>query len=543
MAISPFSFARDTITFVNKKPFYLFLLIGLLTSCKSGVFPLEFKAYSYDETPSQTFKKSSGDIYYRNDDVKTLTLPSIDGVNIKTGITSYSSLNDVSLGFDENNYSLFSNDIDNPNAVVEQNLLVVPVYFTDSGVASSDELKVQKKILLENAFFGDESYTTYQSVASYYNKSSYGHLKVKGEVLDWVSIPQSSSEAYLEGKNSPENYSDKIAKMVVDGLDEDIFNKYSVNHEGVLDSLYLVYDYPYQNDKKNNEDSLFWAYTYHCKTSPKVSNYSWSSFNFVGEKALTEHIVDATTYIHETGHLFGLLDYYNKGSMSNYQPMGFMDMMDYNLGDHSPLSKYLLNWTSPYVLNMGEHENGTITLKPFSQTGDFILVPKGDYNGTAYDRYLLISFFATTGLNDLSEFPSYEYLDEKGNKQIFTYPNKYGVLVYEVNAKLGYYKSGEIRSFTPTCFVGETPASGDYVINFYYDNELNRGDDKPFYHLLESSGQNSFAEGKCASNDTLFKYNSTFGVNTFKDLASEFGVTFKVSKVSVSEAKITFTKI
>ena len=222
--------------------------------------------------------------------------------------------------------------------------------------------------------------------------------------------------------------------------------------------------------------------------------------------------------------------------------MGFMDMMDYNLGDHSPLSKYLLNWTSPYILNMGNSSSGSITIKPFSSSGDFILVPRSDYNGTAYDRYLLISFFTPKGLNDLSSFPSYEYIDESGNKRVFTYPNKYGVLVYEVNAKLGYYKSGPIRNFTPTCFVGETPASGDYVINFYYDNEINNSNDKPLYHLLESSGQNTFIQGKCASNETLFKYGSTFGVTTFQDLASEFGVTFKVSKVTVDEATITFTK-
>ena len=528
---------------MNKKVYSLLFLVCVLASCKSSALPLEYQPYSYKEETKQTFKEEKGDIYYRNDKVQTLNISEIEGVNIKTGITSFSSLNDVSLAFDSNNYSLSSNDINNPNKYIEQNLLVVPVFFTDSSVSTSDELKSQKKTLLENAFFGQESYTTYQSVASYYNKSSYGHLRIKGEVLDWVGIDQTSAEAYAEGKNSPENYSDKIAKMVVEGLPEEVFNKYSTNNDGVLDSLYLVYDYPYQNNKKNSEDSLFWAYTYHCKTSSKVSNYSWSSFDFVGEKALQTHKVDATTFIHETGHLFGLLDYYNKGSLSSYQPMGFMDMMDYNLGDHSPLSKYLLNWTSPYVLDMGDRSSGKITIHSFSQTGEFILVPKSDYNGTAYDRYLLISFFTPDGLNDLSDFPSYEYNDDDGNKRVFTYPDKYGVLVYEVNAKLGYYKSTAIRSFTPSYFVGETPATGDYVLNFYYDNEINKSDDKPFYHLLESSGNNSFIEGKCASNATLFKYGSTFGLNTFKELATEFGVTFKVSKVSVNEAQITFDKI
>ena len=223
--------------------------------------------------------------------------------------------------------------------------------------------------------------------------------------------------------------------------------------------------------------------------------------------------------------------------------MGFMDMMDYNLGDHSPLSKYLLNWTSPYILNMSNKNSGSITLKPFSETGEFILIPRSDYNGTPYDRYLLISFFAPKGLNDLSEFPSYEYIDANGDKRVFTYPHKYGVLVYEVNAQLGYFESKTIRNFTPTCYINQTPKAGDYVINFYYDNEINRSDDKPFYHLLESSGQNSFLEGKSATNNTLFKFGSTFGETTFKDLATEFGVTFKISGLTLNEARITFTKI
>lgn len=526
-----------------KKALPSFLLVFLLTGCSNLTLPLEFVEYQNDYEIKSTFVEQKGAIYYRQKDINELAIEKIDGVNIKTNKYSFKELNDISTGFDSKSYSLKSNDIDNPNSYIEQNILVAPVYFTNSSVANNVELQKEKKVLLENAFFGDEKMTNYQSVASYYNRSSYGHLKIKGEVLDWMSINQSSSQAYSEGASSPENYSDKIAKMVVENLSEEMFNKYSTNIDGVLDALYIIYDYPYQNDKKNNQDSLFWAYTYHCKSTDKVSAYSWSSFDFVGEKAIKNHRVDATTFIHETGHLFGLVDYYNKGSFSYYQPLGFMDMMDYNLGDHSPLSKYLLNWTTPYVLDMGSNNSGEITINDFSSSGDFILIPKGDYNGTPYDRYLLISFFSPKGLNDLSNFPSYEYIDKSGEKGIFSYPDKYGVLVYEVNAKLGYYKSGPIRSYSPVCFIDETPSKGDYVINFYYDNELSNSNDKPFYHLLESSGENTFITGKSASNNTLFKLGATFGVDTFIDLANEFKVTFRVSQITTEKAKITFTKI
>ena len=530
---------------MKRKIFSLLYLTVILTACQNASHPLIHEPFTDEMNPLTTFKSEQGDIYYKKDNITPLVVEPIEGVNIKTGINQFKEINDVNIAFNTNSYVLSSNDINNPNNYIEQNLLVAPVYFTDSSVASNDELKSKKKILLQNAFFGDEKVTNYQSVASYYNRSSYGHLKIKGEVLDWISIPQSSAEVYVEGKSSPENYSDKVARMIVDQLSEDVFKKYSKNHEDIIDSLYIVYDYPYQTNKKNNEDSIFWAYTYHCKNisgTRKISQYAWSSFDFVGNKAINTNRVDATTFIHETGHLLGLLDYYNKSGSSSYQPLGFMDMMDYNLGDHSPLSKYLLNWVSPYILDLSKVSSGDITINDFSKSGDFILIPNKNYNGTAYDRYLLISMFTPKGLNDLTDFPSYEYVDKNGEKNIFTYPNKYGVLLYEVNANLGYYKYTTIRSSTPTCMIDSNPGEGDYIINFYYDNEVNNSSDKPFYHLLESSGNNTFLEGKSASNDSLFKLNSTFGIDTYVDLAEEFGVTFKISKLGTEKATISFNK-
>ena len=44
-------------------------------------------------------------------------------------------------------------------------------------------------------------------------------------------------------------------------------------------------------------------------------------------------------------------------------------------------------------------------------------------------------------------------------------------------------------------------------------------------------------------NETLFKYGATFGVDTFQELAKEFGVTFKISKATMKEAKITFSTL
>ena len=506
------------------------LLISLLTACQKEI-PLEYKEYQSLETAKETIKT-----------IPTLKVEDKLGVVVKTGVTSFSSLNDVSHAFDVKNYSMLSNNSD-PTQVIEQKLLVVPVYFTDSSVNNNQELQAKKKTLIENAFFGDPSVTSYQSVASYYNLSSYGHLRLKGEVLDWSKIDYTGQQAASMAKSKPEDFTDNVVYNIVNALSEEKINEYISNESEVIDSVFIVYDYPYAREHADN--TLLWAFTSHYqKSSPlPVSVYSWASFDFLGENVLTDYKVDATTYIHETGHLLGLLDYYSDNGNTSYQPTGFMDMMDYNLGDHSPVSKYLLNWTSPQVLDMGDDNQKSITLKSFTDSGDFILIPQGSYNGTPYDRYLLVSFFTPTGLNDMSNYPSYVYNDKEGNQQVFTYPNQYGVLVHEIDARLAYFKSDVIRNVTPTCTVDQTPPAGNYVINFYRDNNVSNANDEPFCHLLESSGLNTFKDGMGASNKTLFKYGATFGIDTFKELANEIGVTFKISKLTLNEAVVTFSKV
>ena len=514
----------------NKKSIIFLALISLLTACQKEV-PLEYQQYLPLSNPQKTISE-----------VTPLTIEQRDEVIIKTGVYSFSNLNDVNQAFDNKYYNMLSNN-PNPEEIIEQKLLVVPVYFGESSVNNNPELQSIKKTLLENAFFGDPSRTSYQSVASYYNQSSYGHLRITGEVLDWFDVQAGAADAALAARSKPEDYTDKIVDKVIKSLGDSKIKEYCTNQEDVIDGMFIVYDYPYT--KTHADNTLFWAFTSHnqYQDNKRVSAYSWASFDFLGENVLENHLVDATTYIHETGHLLGLIDYYSDSGSSYYQPTGFMDMMDYNLGDHSPVSKYLLNWTSPTVLDMGNESSKSITIKSFTDSGEFILVPRGSYNGTPFDKYLLISFFTPTGLNDMSNYPSYVYLDKEGNQQVYKYPNSYGVLVHEIDARLAYFKSDVIRNVTPTCPVNEVPPMGNYVINFYRDNNVSNSNDSPFCHLLESSGQNTFKDGYGATNKTSFKLGSTFGVNTFQDLASECGVTFAITKLNLKEATITFSKI
>ncbi len=104
--------------------------------------------------------------------------------------------------------------------------------------------------------------------------------------------------------------------------------------------------------------------------------------------------LDAHTYIHETGHLLGLKDYYS--TLSPYDsPLGCVDMMDNNIGDHSAFTKFSLGWSKPIVVK----EEKTITLPSFEESGDFILLTNDNFNGTPFDEYFTIEYITPTGLN------------------------------------------------------------------------------------------------------------------------------------------------
>ncbi len=136
--------------------------------------------------------------------------------------------------------------------------------------------------------------------------------------------------------------------------------------------------------------------------------------------------VDAHTFIHETGHMLGLDDYYDYDNKSN--PSGCLDMMDFNIGDHNAFSKYLLGWIEPKVFNFKEN---VFTLKPFESSGDFILIPSSkDKNISTMDEYLLIEFYTPTGLNAFDA--TYNYLNSY--PKMFT---KAGVKIYHIDARIG----------------------------------------------------------------------------------------------------------
>ncbi len=527
---------------MRKNRLFLLMIVPLLTGCKPSV--LQFVPYTNYMEPRNLNIDLDEEHYYARE------IPN----STHTNKGDYNNFYDFSLmGTDGRNHKLLKSK-------GEAKILVIPIAFKDS---PNDISREDKTIYIKNAFFGDEITTTGQSVASFYNKSSYGNLKISGEVASWVDIDMNIAN----WKTSYSGHTDASRKLTLQALkylkDNNLIdvNEFDNDEDGYIDAIYTIYDYNYSSNSSDSGSNLLWAYTDFIKeneaglnnVTPYANAYSWSSLYFAYKG---NNKVDASTYIHEVGHLFGLDDYYNtgpKGSVYHFQPTGFFDLMDSNQGDHTAFSKYIFNWTSPKVIkrNSGDF---TLKLNNFSTTGDYLLLPLDDnYGDNPFGEYLLLEYFCPEGLNKSNNIKYVDY-DINGKQVTFSFPNVHGLKVYHVDARLAYFKKGTLPAYNAKaiCMVGEEESHASeladpntYLVDFAFSNEIKDsevGSRNPLYHLLESSGNNTFKDGKLADNNTLFRYGSTFGKITFTDLSKRCGYSFEITNISTKNATIKFTE-
>jgi M6 family metalloprotease-like protein len=328
--------------------------------------------------------------------------------------------------------SAASGDVQFPSTG-NQNILVIPVEFSDYTSVCTDKTRQN----IYDTFFGDSADTGWESVASFYSKSSFGQLTINGTVSGWYNCGYSTS-AFAKLTSSDKNYDPTWT--ILEGAVSWYEKTYATNgaefdndNDGLLDGVWLIYSAPYYTARNGLSQDVFWAYTYADYSVTSVSStrvgmaYSWASYNFMYEGYGTSSL-DAHTYIHETGHLFGLDDYYASSTVkgtTNYAPMGCLDMMDCNIIDHDAFSKFALGWIHPFVVTGAT----TITLKPSATSGQAILLPTSDgWNGSAFDEYMLLEYY-TPELNNKSDSESAYSNGLRG----FTTK---GVRIYHVDARL-----------------------------------------------------------------------------------------------------------
>lgn len=467
-------------------------------------------------------------------------------------------------------------------------ILVIPVAFKGE---SFSNVKLQR---LYNSFFKDSEYTGWESVYSFYNKSSYGKLNITGTVSDVVNLDITVSQ-YQSYYNQYDKqglvYTDMILEKAIDQVakQSDIsLSDYDMDGNGYIDAVWLAYSASYNNS------SALWAYTtWDINTDQSISNtsfkgglYSWASIDFLTEKEYSKNSIfsindaengDAHTYIHEVGHMLGLDDYYSydygDSSVQRYmydEPVGGVAMMDFNVGDHDMFSKYMSGWITPTIIT-DEYlsVNGNTLTLTSSQSSNSngnraFLIPRYK-NGSVlnsksvFDEYLLIEYYTPTGLNES---------DISGYNGAYTYGAK-GVLVYHVNASIGKVTAGKNNTLVwdKKTYDEETILSAKndsklgvtYAYTYIYSNTktycYNQINDTSFDYyrgrlisLLPQSGTKikGTASGRvCAKSNVLFQKGNTFGSNgVYSDFKFDDNSTpqygFTVNSLTDTDCSITF---
>ncbi|OPZ37461.1 MAG: Bacterial Ig-like domain (group 2) [Tenericutes bacterium ADurb.BinA155] len=433
------------------------------------------------------------------------------------------------------------------------NILVIPVHVQGEDAHATDTVRND----IYKTFFGKPSDTGWESLASYYYKSSYQQLKLEGSVTEWYDLPYTKSElatlsdsAWGTTYNPTWDVLESAVKWARSRYSTDL-KAFDNNNDGYLDGVWMVYSCDF--DETNTD--LWWAFTYNdyrtnsSTTLPTPSKYCWASYSFIYEGYSTS-AVDAHTYIHETGHMMGLDDYYTYDG--GVGPIGGLDMMDYNIIDHDVFSKFAYGWIHPMVVS-GACE---ITLNSAAETGESILIPTGDsWNGTAFDEYLLLEYYTPTVLNQKDSEAKYP-----GNsKQGFT---ERGVRIFHVDARLvtnEYNGSWGAYSYTDTLKYVEPYKDDSGVTHATFtmvaaSNSIKRsksGLNSAFKLISLIPADNVLLTKNGATNAALFKNGDSFSVskyganflantNTMNDGTTEpYALSFSDS--TTSSIKVTVT--
>ena len=470
--------------------------------------------------------------------------------------------------------------------------LVIPVWFTDSStyLPISNRENVREDIY--SVYFGESSDTGWESVSSYYKKESNELFNLSGTVSEWYEVNNSIEEYATDDNQGSKTASlaNNAASWYFSTHTSDNRRNYDSDGDGYIDGLVVIYGAPdcYSNGVSSSYRSYtnLWAYcawvgSSSSTSNPNVKPFFWASYDFMygistavsrtGKlhyKGNTNYcILDSHTYIHETGHILGLEDYYDYSKQ--YSSIGGFTMQDNNVGGHDPFSVIALGWSSPYVPT----DTCKIKIKPFQESKDLILLsPSFNSVRSVFDEYLLIELYSPTGLNTFDTEHRYRPYGEG------LYPVGYdgvGIRVWHVDARLIRKVSGQwqttfyndltqVGNNYSTAFTNSYSFSDrsisvvdhlSYLVkesdrryeNFDLLHLIRRSNDVSYRVNRQFSGSDLFFEGDTFSMDDYakqFAYKSIFGGSkNVLDSGIDLNWSFKVSKIESDGAIIELTRL
>ena len=352
-----------------------------------------------------------------------LVTTTIDGITTKTTqveTTTSSELNNA-YKIENVDYTYYNLGIDNEfytwryiNSIGNQKVLVIPIKIQEYADVATEETRE----MINEVMFGnpDDNKLYWESLSSYYYKSSYGKLSISGEVTNYMydnyNLSTFASNSFDEDDEPLQDLFDDFDSFLAsEGINP---KDYDSDNDGYVDMVFFIYCC--EHSKKGNDvNDNYWAYCTSADkdanlNTPTLNNFIWASYDFMFEAPNYKwnKKLDAHTYIHEFGHAMGLDDYYNSfdDNADDNDAAGSNIMMSANICDHDAYSKFSLGWINPYVVT----GNTSITISPTTTSGDAIILPIGDFEDNAFAQYLIFEYYKPNGLNEkdvLTEYNGY----------------------------------------------------------------------------------------------------------------------------------------
>ena len=434
------------------------------------------------------------------------------------------------------------------NSTGDAKLLVVPVQLRNSSYTWSGYMRNE----IEKCFFGQTSDVGWESVSSYYKKSSYGKLNIIGEVAPTFTSNYTYSEI-----NAFEQPDEKIVEEFEQSSTYNALKySYDTDSNGLIDSVAFIYAEPIN---VSSTDMRWWAFVNiknfvaQADKPPVVNHYMWASYYFSQTRTVSnphggKYYLDAHTYIHESGHLLGLDDYYSYVDNNAYDPSGGQEMHSQNIGDENIYSKLALGWIKPYYVKTTS--SVTTTLYASSYYGEYnaIIINDNWDMRSPMAEYLVLEFYSPTVLNQKDSESEYAK-----NARMF---QTSGFRLYHVDSRLVAYSNtntfvSRLNDIDPNYrnYIGASNSPSEKRSRLPSAYEITN---YKLLHMIQAGGVNTFKNSAKASDADLFKAGQSFVASSaFFANGTKFNagneVGYRISIDSIDEANmngtVTITKI
>ena len=413
-------------------------------------------------------------------------------------------------------------------------LLIIPVWFTDSSTYIATDHKDEVRSDIETAYLGTTEQTGWHSVKSFYETESEGKVTLSGTVSEWYECGKTTAALKEEATQTSDPTSDLVNAATKWYFDNHSDNKtdYDSDHDGFLDGVMLIYGAP-DYDSLGESSNNLWAYCYWLQpeienpdsSNPQPNTYFWASYDFMYDSTKAQSrtgkttygggdcshcTIDAHTYIHEMGHVFGLDDYYDYGD-ARYSHAGGFSMQDCNVGGHDPYSVMAYGWADPYIPT----ESCVIEIGAFQKTHDVVLLtPNWNSTNSPFDEYLLLELYTPTGLNAFDSANAWSGNYPKG-------PTSVGIRLWHVDARLVYYTSendnGSLDHLTTDVHVGQDTYGVEHAFSNSVNSDYSKlNDDYSLLKLIRNDKTAPVHNSNDIKATDLFGNGSSFSMADYK---------------------------